>query len=127
VTEDHGGRGKEGHVDGGRKKIIRRFLPAKDGGMKDGDIKEISLGRGCGEGMEWGGVEAVKSKIECSLQLNTLLPAPGSLQYRPCCFDSIHVTLLAISQCMASNFFTFNPSIVSFSSSVYPPNSLSFI
>ena len=56
MTEDHGGRGTEGQVDGGRKKIIRRVLPAKDGGMKDGDIKEISLGRGCGEG--WDGVES---------------------------------------------------------------------
>ena len=43
-------------MHGGRKKIIRRVLPAKDGGMKDGDIKEISLGWGVrrGDGMGWG-------------------------------------------------------------------------
>ena len=32
-----------GWVDGERNNIIRRSLPVEDGGMKDGDIKEVSL------------------------------------------------------------------------------------
>jgi len=43
VTVVHGGRGTGGWVDGERNNIIRRSLPVEDGGMKDGDIKEVSL------------------------------------------------------------------------------------
>jgi len=51
----------EGEVDGERHNIMRRSLAVKDGGMKYGDLKEVSLGgevaglrggiiMGCGSG-----------------------------------------------------------------------------
>ena len=45
-------------MDGERHNIMRRSLAVKDGGMKYGDLKEVSLGGGgCGvEGRYYNGV-----------------------------------------------------------------------